>query len=77
MTRIWTIEHQDYWPVTGRSLAEAEAEAVATWFDGSYTDLADALAWGICTIRPSRPAPQVHPLIDPILDIVRPPKDQP
>lgn len=71
----WIVEHQDHWPVYGRTREEAEAEAIAQWFDGEFGELVTALRWGICTVRLDRPRPPVAPLIDTILDIVRPPKE--
>jgi hypothetical protein len=73
MTRNWIVEHQDHWPVYGRTREEAETEAIHQWFGGEATEFVTAEAWGIITVRCLTPV--VHPLFDNILSIVRPPKE--
>jgi hypothetical protein len=78
MTR-WIVEHQDHWPVYGRTREEAETEAIQQWFDGEPTEFITAEAWGIVSVRCLKPQVShidinLHPLFDAILSHVRPPK---
>jgi hypothetical protein len=79
MTRTWIVEHQDYFPVYGRTREEAETEAIHQWFGGEATEFVTAEAWGIITVKHEVAfacdvEPDVHPLFDIIIDIVRPPR---
>jgi hypothetical protein len=80
MTRNWIVEHQDHWPVYGRTREEAENEAILHWFDNEPCDFVTAEAWGIVSVRCLKPQVShididLHPLFDIIVDIVRPPKE--